>query len=86
MIQMRLHIHLRMPDGMEVRQEGFTLTLDAHGCLLAMETKPEVGQPMYLVNPKSGTKQSGRVIRAQRSRDGGYVVAFAFDRPAPQPW
>jgi hypothetical protein len=86
MIQMCLHIRLRMPDGTELWQEGLTLTLDARGCVLVMETKPEVGQPMCLVNPKSGTGQSGRVIRAQRSRDGGYAVVFAFDRPAPHPW
>ena len=86
MLQMPVLIHIHMPDGRHLRQDGFTLVVNAHGCLLAMETKPEVGQRMMLVNPKSGVEQSGTVTCAQKSRDGGYAVAFEFDSSTPQLW
>jgi len=86
MIQMPVLIHIHMPDGRLLRQDGFTLVVNSRGCVLAMETRPEIGQHMVLVNPTSGVEQSGAVIRAQRSRDGGYAVAFQFDNPTPQFW
>jgi hypothetical protein len=51
-----------------------------------METKLEVGQRIMLMNPKSAVEQSGIVTRVQKSRDGGYAVAFEFDNSTPQLW
>jgi hypothetical protein len=39
-----------------------------------------------LMNPKSAVEQSGIATRVQKSRDGGYAVAFEFDNSAPQLW
>ena len=86
MIQVPVYAHFQSPDGREVRVDAFTLLVKAHGCLLAMDFKPEEGQRMKLVNPKSSLEQSGKVIRAQRSRDGAYAVAFEFDSPSPHLW
>ena len=85
-LQMPVLIHVHLPDGKLMRQDGFTLMVSAHGCLLTMETKPDAGQRITLVNPKSGVEQSGTVLRAQKSRDGGYAVAVEFDGSAPQLW
>lgn len=86
MIQIPVYAHFLAPDGREQRIDAFTLQVNSHGCLLTMDFKPEQGQRMRLVNPKSALEQSGKVIRAQRSRDGAYAVAFEFDSPSPQIW
>ena len=85
-LQIPVLIHIHMPDGRVLRQDAFTLEVNARGCLLAMEAKPEVGQRIMLLNPKSGVEQSGTVIRAQGPRDGAYAVAFEFDSPTPELW
>jgi hypothetical protein len=85
-LQIPVLIHLRMPDGRLLRQDGFTILINEQWCLVQMETKPERGQPLTLENPKSGIEQSGRVVEAERSREGGYAVAIEFDRVARELW
>jgi hypothetical protein len=86
MIQIPVHAYFQTPDGADLHVDAFTLSVNAHGCLLAMDFKPDEGQRMRLVNPKTTVGQSGKVVRAQRARDGSYAVAFEFDSPAPQLW
>jgi hypothetical protein len=86
MLQIPVLIHVRMPDGRNLRQDGFTLVVNPHGCVFTMETKLELRQRIVLANPKSGVEQSGVVTRVQKSRDGGYAVAFEFDNSTPQLW
>jgi hypothetical protein len=86
MLHIPVFIHVSMPDGRNLRHDGFTLVVNAHGCVFTMETKLEVGQRIGLVNPKSGVEQSGIVTRVQKSRDGAYAVAFEFDNSTPQLW
>lgn len=86
MLQIPVHIRLQMADGRLLRQDGFTQVVNAHGGLLEMETKPEAGQRMLLMNPKSRVEQSATVVGAKKSRDGGYAVAFEFDSPTPRLW
>ena len=85
-LQIPVLIHVRTPDGRNLRQDGFTQVVNARGCVFTMETKLEVGHRIVLVNPKSGVEQSGTVTLVQKSRDGGYVVAFEFDNSAPHLW
>ncbi len=86
MLQIPVLIHVRMPDGRSLRRDGFTLVVNAHSCIFTMETKLEIGQRIGLVNPKSGVERPGTVTRVQKSRDGGYAVAFDFDSSTPQLW
>jgi hypothetical protein len=85
-LQIPVLIYVQMPDGRSLRHDGFTLLVNIHGCVFTMETKLEVGQRIVLANPKSGIEQSGIVTRVQKSRDGGYAVAFEFDNSTPQLW
>ncbi len=85
-LQIPVLIYVHMPDGRSLRHDGFTLLVNIHGCVFTMETKLEVGQRIVLVNPMSGVEQSGAVTRIQKSRDGGYAVAFEFDDATPQLW
>lgn len=86
MLQMPVDIRLQTADGRLLRQDGFTQVVNAHGGLLEMETKPNPGQRMLLMNPKSRVEQSATVVGAKKSRDGGYAVAFEFDSPTPRLW
>lgn len=86
MLQMPVHIHLHMADGRLLRQDGFTLVVNAHGGLLEIETKPEAGQRMLLMNPRTGVEQAATVIRTKKSPEGAYAVAFEFDSPTPKLW
>lgn len=86
MLQIPVHLFLHTPDGRDLRHDAFTLMVNSHGCLLAMEVQPPAGQRMRLANPKSGAHQTGTVIRAERARDGSFAVAFEFDQPAPDLW
>jgi len=73
-------------NGKELRADVFTLAVNAHGCLLEMETKPDQGQRMRLLNAKTIVAQTGTVVRAQLMRDGSYAVALEFDSPSPHLW
>lgn len=86
MLQISVQLYLNMPDGRDLRHDAFTLMVNSHGCLLAMEVQPLAGQRMRLANPRSGAHQTGTVIRSQRARDGTFAVAFEFDQPAPHLW
>lgn len=86
MVQIPVRIQMSMGDGRLLRNDAFTLAVNAHGGLLDMETKPETGQRMLLMNPQSGLEQSARVVGAKRSREGGFAVAFEFDTPTPKLW
>jgi PilZ domain len=85
-IQIPVEARFQETEGMEFRVSAFTLSVNEHGCLLAMDMRPEEGQRMRLKNPKSAVEHTGRVIRAQRARDGSFAVAFEFDSPAPKDW
>ena len=86
MLQIPVLIDVRMSDGTNLQRDGFTLVVNAHGCILTTETKLEVGQHIRLVNPKSGVEQPGTVTRVKKSRGGDYAVAFEFDSSTPQLW
>lgn len=86
MIQITVEARFADAEGAEVRVTAFTLSVNTHGCLLMMDSKPEEGQRMYLRNPTSGAEQPGRVVRAKRARDGSFAVAFEFDSLVPDFW
>lgn len=85
-LQVPVRIRLHMPDGRLVQQDGFTLVVTTYGCLVEMESPPQLGQRISLVNPKSGIGQCGTVIDMKKSHRGSAAVTFQFDGPAPHIW
>ena len=64
-----------------------TVTVNAHGCLLAMDSKPAVGARLRLCTLTSPLEQSGTVVRvSEPDDDGSFSVAFEFDSPTPDLW
>jgi hypothetical protein len=74
------------PEGKRVQEETHTLVVNAHGGLLTLKMEVVPGQPVLLVNPKSGEEQKCRVVRVENPPGGSLAVAFEFDNPAPHFW
>ncbi len=70
----------------QVQEETHTIVVNAHGGLFKLKMEVLTGQPMILVNAKTKTEESCRVVRVDDLPSGEFGVAFEFDRPAPEFW
>jgi hypothetical protein len=85
-LQVLVVVSARMPDGKHVNEEARTVVVNAHGGLLNVATEIMAGQRVLLSNPKTQMAEGCRVVRAEKSGDGHYSIAFEFERPAPKFW
>src|ERR1700691_2729728 len=68
------------------REETFTISVNAHGALIALFTSVAVGQTLVLMDPQNRDERDGRVTRF-RSLDAPLdQVGVEFARPAPEFW
>jgi len=86
MLQVPIVVVADSPEGAEVREDTHTLVVNAHGGLVKLKMEVVVGQPIVLVNPKTGMEASAKVIRVDNPPGGATAVAFEFDEPSPQFW
>jgi hypothetical protein len=68
------------------REETHTLVINAHGGLMELDMEVVAGQPLVLINPRTGEEEPCRVVRVDLRTDGSRTVAFEFDHPAPKFW
>ena len=67
-------------------EDTFTTNISAHGALMVLAAKVEVGQELVLMNPKNWQEENVRVARLG-SFDGTLTqVAIEFPRAAPEFW
>jgi hypothetical protein len=86
MLQMAVTVLAETAGHKQVREDALTMVVNAHGGLLKVKTELLSGQPLVLVNPKNGKKQSCRVVRIEQSGPDYFAVAFEFETPAPGFW
>ncbi|HUI73515.1 MAG TPA: hypothetical protein VLX32_01145 [Candidatus Acidoferrum sp.] len=86
MLQIPVTVVAETDDRQEEREETHTLVVNAHGGLIKLKMEVVVGQPIVLINPKSGAEEGARVVRVDNPPGGHTAVAFEFDRPAPHFW
>jgi hypothetical protein len=86
MLQIPIVVMAESPDRQQVREETQTLVVNAHGGLLKLKAEVVAGQPIKLINPKTGAEEAARVVRVDRPPGEHTAVAFEFDRPAPNFW
>lgn len=86
MIQLAVTVLAETPERVKVREEASTLVVNAHGGLLKLKMELLAGQPLTLINPKNGIKQSCRVVRIEQPSPDYFAVAFEFDHPSPKFW
>jgi hypothetical protein len=72
--------------GRTFREETFTLSASAHGVLLTLKTKVEVGQKVVLSNKKNWDECEGQIVYIGAPHAGLTRVGIEFDRPAPDFW
>jgi hypothetical protein len=85
-LQMRVTVIAETPERTKMREEALTLVVNAHGGLIKLKMELLAGQPLVLVNPKSGKEQQCRVVRIEQPSPDYFAVAFEFNEPAPDFW
>jgi hypothetical protein len=68
------------------REEALTVAFNAHGALLILHARIELGQKLLLVNPKTRDEQEARVMYFTPASGGLAHVGVEFMRPAPEFW
>jgi hypothetical protein len=68
------------------REEALTVEFNAHGALLVLYAKVELGQKLILMNPTTWDDQEARVVYSCPFYSGLTRVGIEFMRPAPAFW
>jgi hypothetical protein len=74
------------PKAKPFREEALTVAFNAHGALLVLYAKVEMGQQLLLMNPTTWDEQEGCVVYSTPSFGGLTHVGVQFKRPSPQFW
>jgi hypothetical protein len=74
------------PDGKPFRKEALTVVINAHGVLLVLNEKVELGQELHLMNPITWDEQEARVAYFTAPYGDLTYVGIEFMRPAPEFW
>ena len=67
-------------------EEALTVAINAHGVLLVLNEKIELGQKLLLMNPTTWDEQEARVVYFTASYGSLTYVGIEFMRPAPEFW
>ena len=86
LLQVPVNLEIPQPDGRFLRGDAYTLCVNAHGGLLEMGTRVNLGQKLILANPGTGVREWGHVVHCDKSQHGYFAVAFEFDQPSPDFW
>ena len=85
-LRMRMVVLAEDERRQQMQAEAETQVVNAHGGLMRMREHLHVGQSFLLNNPRSNKEMSCRVVRTEEEGMEFYLVAFEFDRPAPNFW
>lgn len=86
MLQIPVTVLAETPERDQVQEDTHTLVVNAHGGLIKLKMELLSGQPIILVNPQTGTEESGHVVRIDQPSPDYFAVAFEFERPSPKFW
>jgi hypothetical protein len=73
-------------DAKTFEEETFTLSVSAHGALVAMATTVTLGQTIFLKNPQTQDEAGAWVTRLASPRSGWTQVAIEFVQPNADFW
>ena len=68
------------------QEETCTLSLNAHGVLLALAARVTIGQRLIIHNPDNWAERGGRVTSIGRCYAGRTEVGIEFTESAPDFW
>jgi hypothetical protein len=76
----------QLPEKQQFQEEASTLSINAHGVLIALATKVTLGQKLLLLNPETGNVKAG-CVTCLGAREGGLTeVGIEFPDGAPEFW
>lgn len=68
------------------REETFTVTVSAHGALVVLASKVELGQTVKLTKTKSDDEREATVAFLGPPYAGLSTVGLQFEKPSPEFW
>ncbi|HET6929075.1 MAG TPA: PilZ domain-containing protein [Candidatus Acidoferrum sp.] len=86
LLRLPILVVTRGPDGQHVSENAFTMNVSAHGALIQMSTRVEVGQKILCRNPDTLEEQFIRVVHVTPASERKLEVGVEFLRPAPKFW
>jgi hypothetical protein len=86
LLRMPILVIARGPDNQHVSEHAFTSCVNAHGALIFLALKVEIGQKFIIKNTETYEEQFVRVVRTNPAPEGKLEVAIEFLRPAPKFW
>ncbi len=86
LLRLPILVIARGPDQQHVSENAFTSNVNAHGALLQMSMRVELGQKILLRNTETLEEQFVRVIHVTPAAEGKSEVGIEFLKPAPKFW
>jgi hypothetical protein len=83
-VPFRLALIVCRDEGLE--EETCTLSLNAHGVLVALAARVTMGQRLIIHNPENWAERGGRVAHLGRCYAGRTEVGIEFTESAPDFW
>ena len=85
-LRLPILIIARGPDQQHVSENAFTANVSAHGALILVSMRVEVGQKILCRNPDTLEEQFVRVVHVAPAAEGKSEVGIEFLKPAPKFW
>jgi hypothetical protein len=76
----------RGPDKQHVSENAFTINVNAHGALLLLSMRVELGQKILCRHPETLEEQFVKVVHITPAAEAKSEVGVEFLKPAPKFW
>ena len=86
LIDVPLFIEGKTNGSQEFKEETFTVTVSAHGALIVLAAKVELGQTLKLTNLKSKDQHEATIAFLGPPYAGLSTVGIQFSQPSPEFW
>lgn len=83
LLQIPVVVLIPSPKKGSLREETNTLAVNAHGALLILGAKVELGTRLIFQNPRSQEEQPCKVVYLGPTAGGKTQVGVEFEQPAP---
>lgn len=76
----------KLPDGVEFKEEGRTLVVNAHGALISLGSPVVAGQHITIFNKATSKSLDCRIVYLGTAQGGRTQMGIEFVRPSPSFW
>jgi PilZ domain len=86
LLRLPILVIARGPKGQHVSENAFTTNVNAHGALLSLSMRVELGQKILCRHPETLEEQFVKVLHVTPAPEGKSEVGVEFLKPAPKFW